>query len=201
MAQVPELVGELVRLRQIVASDAERAWELVQDPETRRVTGTTEEFAREEIERWTASVADLPGRYDFAITSAVTRDDEYVSEEMLGEIILYDIDEQAGSVNLRLNMLTNYRGRGYGRDAIDEVLRFAFAAAPDGLGLNRVQLDVLSINPRAQMLYESLGFVTEGRLRSAHRDETGFCDVVIMSILVSEYAHADFHLGEREPVQ
>lgn len=196
MAHAPELLGELVRLRQIVGADAERAWELAQDPVARQATGATAEFTLEQMEQWTASVADLPGRYDFAITSAVTRDDEYVSEEMLGEIVLYAIDEQIRSANLRLNMLTNYRGRGYGRDAIDGVLRFAFA--PEGLGLHRVQLDVLSINPRAQMLYESLGFVEEGRLRDAHHDGAAFCDVIVMSILAAEYlGPAD----QDEPVQ
>lgn len=188
MAHAPELLGELVRLRQIVGADAERAWELAQDPVARQATGATTESTLEQMEQWTASVADLPGRYDFAITSAVTRDDEYVSEEMLGEIVLYEIDDQIRSAGLRLNMLTNYRGRGYGRDAIDEVLRFAFAAAPDGLGLHRIQLDVLSINPRAQMLYESLGFVQEGRLRDAHHDGEAFCDVIVMSILAAEYS-------------
>ncbi len=188
-AAAPDLVGELVRLRQLAPSDIERAWELLQDSETRRVIGATQEFSKEEIEQWLSTVAELPDRHDFAITSAVSRDDEYVSEEMLGEIVLYEIDQEHRSASLRLNMLPNYRGRGYGREAIDEVLQFSFAAAPHGLGLNRVQLDLLSINPRAHMLYESMGFVSEARLREAHRLGEDFCDVIIMSILAAEFEH------------
>lgn len=189
MSPAPELVGELVRLRQLAPSDLERSWELTQDPETRRVTGATQQYSLAEIEEWIANIPDLADRFDFAITSAVSREDEYVSEEMLGEIVLYDIDTEHASASLRLNMLPNYRGRGYGREAIDEVLQFAFAAAPQGLGLNRVQLDLLSINPRAHMLYESMGFTSEGQLREAHRTEGDFCDVIVMSILATEFQH------------
>lgn len=48
-------------------------------------------------------------------------------------------------------------------------------------------LDVLAINPRAVMLYESLGFREEGRLRDAYRDGDGWCDGIVMSILSDEF--------------
>lgn len=185
MVRGPELAGELVRLRPFVESDAERAWELVQDPEGLRLTGTTASFTREQIAAWVRDVSERPGRYDWAITSAVRRDGELVSDEMLGEIVLNEIDEDARSANLRLNMLPNYRGRGYGREAIRLVLGHAFAA--DGLGLHRVSLDVLDINPRAQMLYESIGFTVEGRLREVYRDGDRWTDAIVMSILEHEW--------------
>nr|MCH1933015.1 GNAT family N-acetyltransferase [Shewanella shenzhenensis] len=82
-------------------------------------------------------------------------DGELVSDELIGEIVLKDLDPVARSANLRLQMLPDYRGRGYGREAIEEVLRFAFRGWPgdDGPRLHRVGLDVLSINPRAKALY------------------------------------------------
>lgn len=185
MARGPELAGELVRLRPFVDSDAERAWELVQDPVGLRLTGTTASFTREQIAAWVRDVPERPGRYDWAITSGVRRDGELVSDEMLGEIVLNDLDDDALSANLRLNMLPNYRGRGYGREAIHLVLGHAFAA--DGLGLHRVSLDVLDINPRAQMLYESIGFTVEGRLREVYRDGDRWTDAIVMSILEHEW--------------
>ncbi|MBD9699955.1 GNAT family N-acetyltransferase [Flavimobilis sp. GY10621] len=185
MVRGPELAGELVRLRPFVESDAERAWELVQDTEGLRLTGTTASFTREQIAAWVRDVPERPGRYDWAITSGVRRDGELVSDEMLGEIVLNDLDDDALSANLRLNMLPNYRGRGYGREAIRLVLGHAFAA--DGLGLHRVSLDVLDINPRAQMLYESIGFTVEGRLREVYRDGDRWTDAIVMSILEHEW--------------
>lgn len=187
MTRGPELLGELVRLRPIEARDADRMWESLQDAEAMRLTGTTEDFTPEQIEEWARTVSDREGRYDWAITPAAVRDGHPVSEEMIGEIVLNDLDEHARSANIRLALLPNYRGRGYGRDAIAQVLRCAFAEGEDGLGLHRVSLDVLSINPRAQMLYESLGFRVEGRLRDVYLDGAQYCDAIVMAILEDEY--------------
>ncbi|NNU28809.1 GNAT family N-acetyltransferase [Isoptericola sp. JC619] len=183
----PVLPGEMVRLRPIQAPDAERLWESLHDPEGMRLTGTTASFTRQQIDDWAATVADRDGRFDWAITPAAMRDGELVSDDLIGEIVLNDIDPVSRSANLRLQMLPDYRGRGYGREAIEHVLRFAFDDGPDGLRLHRVGLDVLSINPRAKALYASLGFVEEGRLRDAYRDGDDWADAIVMGILEDEY--------------
>lgn len=194
MTRGPVVLGEMVRLRPIEARDADRMWESLQDPEANRLTGTTETFTRDQIDEWVATVSDRDGRYDWAITPGAVRDGQPVSDELIGEIVLNDLDEHARSANLRLALLPNYRGRGYGREAIFEVLRFAFEGATDvdgvrheGPRLHRVSLDVLSINPRARMLYESLGFREEGRLRDVYRDGDGWADATVMSILEDEF--------------
>ncbi|MBL0887650.1 GNAT family N-acetyltransferase [Myceligenerans indicum] len=190
MTRGPELRGELVRLRPIEPRDADRLWEGVQDPEGMRLTGTTATFTREQIDKWAATVSDRPGRFDWAIVPAAMRDGVPVSDELIGEIVLNGIDVDARSANLRLQMLPNYRGRGYGREAIEEVLRFAFVGGPEHPGphLHRVGLDVLSINPRAKALYESLGFREEGRLRDVYPDGQGWSDAYVMSVLEDEYS-------------
>ncbi|ACZ31407.1 GCN5-related N-acetyltransferase [Xylanimonas cellulosilytica DSM 15894] len=193
MTRGPELHGEMVRLRPIEARDAERLWESVTDPVGRRLTGTTATFTRPQIDEWAATISDRPGRYDWAVTPGAVRGGAPVSDLLLGEIVLNDIDEAARSASLRVQFLPDYRGRGYGREAISLVLRFAFDGVrvdgefEPGLGLHRVSLDVLSINPRAKALYESLGFRQEGRLRDAHRDGDGWVDVDVMSILEDEF--------------
>lgn len=192
MTRGPVLPGELVRLRPMEARDAARLWEAIQDPEGRRLTGTTREFTRAEVEEWTATVSDRPGRFDWAIVPAAVRNGVPVSDELIGEIVLNDVDDVARSATLRLQMLPNYRGRGYGREAIEAVLRFAFTGVPEhpGPGLHRVSLRVLSINPRAKALYESLGFREEGRLRDVCRDGAAWADAHVMSILEDEYSAA-----------
>ncbi|MEK8228264.1 GNAT family N-acetyltransferase [Oerskovia sp. M15] len=69
MTRGPELYGEMMRLRPIEARDAERMWESLQDPESMRLTGTTAEFTREQIDEWAATVSDRDGRFDWAVTS------------------------------------------------------------------------------------------------------------------------------------
>ena len=176
---VEALQGELVRLRPIRAEDADGMWESVSDPEGRRLTGTTQAFTREQVERWCATVAAAPGRVDLAVTAGG-------SDEYLGEIVLNEIDPVVRSANLRLAMRPAYRGRGYGTEAIWLMLGLAF----DTLGLHRVGLDVLATNARAKSLYENLGFVAEGRLRDAARDGDRFCDLVVMGLLEEEYRAA-----------
>ncbi|WP_418276351.1 GNAT family N-acetyltransferase [Isoptericola jiangsuensis] len=185
----PVLTGEMMRLRAIEARDAARIWESRRDPEGMRLTGTTTSFTRAQVDDWAATIADREGRYDWAITPSAVRDGALVSDELIGEIVLDDMDLVARSATLRLQMLPDYRGRGYGQEAIVEVLRFAFDVprADGGLRLHRVSLDVLSINPRAKALYASLGFVEEGRLRDAYRDGDDWADAIVMSILEDEF--------------
>lgn len=177
----PTLQGEMLTLRPIRVDDAQALWESVSDPEGMRLTGTTRRFTLEEARDWCANVGELPGRVDLAIT--LVGHDEY-----LGEIVLDDIDEHLQSASLRLAMRPGYRGRGYGTEAIELVLGFAF----DGLGLHRVGLDVLAINPRAQALYENLGFRVEGRRRDAYRDGERWCDAIDMGLLEDEYRAGQF---------
>lgn len=187
MSRGPELVGELVRLRPIEARDADRLWESLQDPESMRLTGTTRTFSRSEIDEWARTISDQESRFDFAMTSLMPTPTGEVSDDLIGEIVINDIDAATHSANIRLQSLPAYRGRGYGREALELILGFVFAPEPEGVGLHRLSLDVLSINPRARMLYESLGFVLEGTLRDAALDGDSYCDVHVMSLLDQDY--------------
>ncbi|WP_225753756.1 GNAT family N-acetyltransferase [Actinotalea sp. Marseille-Q4924] len=179
----PTLQGELVVLRPVAARDAAAMWEMVNDPEGRRLTGTVVEHTREQTDAWCATVSGREGRIDLAIT-------QHDSDEFLGEIVLMDIDEHDANASLRMSMRPGQRGRGFGGEAIGLVLEHAFASPPHGLGLHRVALDVLEINPRARMLYESHGFEVEGRLREVHRDGEFWTDVIVMAILEDDYRAA-----------
>ncbi len=182
------LAGELVRLRPLEQRDADNLFEAVVDPETRRLTGTTQSFTKEGIVDWIAHVNAAPDRFDFAMTSLMPDADGTVSDELIGEIVLNDYDPVLRCANVRLQSLAGFRGRGYGGEAMALVMKFGFTPAPLGLGLHRLELDVLSINPRAKMLYENLGFVQEGVARDAALDGEAYCDVITMSILADEYA-------------
>lgn len=174
--QKPTLQGEMIVLRPVRADDADAMWDMLADPEGNRLTGTTRTFTREEVEAWCASRETAEGRYDFAVTANG-------SDEYRGEIVLNDLDEDVRCAGLRLSMRPAYRGRGYGTEAIELVLGFAF----EGLGMHRVELEALSINTRAVSLYENIGFRVEGRRRDGYRDGDGWCDAIVMSMLEDEY--------------
>ncbi|MDM8518725.1 GNAT family protein [Anaerolineales bacterium HSG6] len=74
-------------------------------------------------------------------------------------------------------------GQGYGQEAIERLVEFAFKQ----LNLNRIYLRVDAHHPAAKRCYEKSGFVEEGRLRSAGFRHGQFHDQFVMSILRSEY--------------
>lgn len=74
-------------------------------------------------------------------------------------------------------------GKGYGSDAMNLILGFAFLE----LNLHRVNLITFSINPRAIRSYEKVGFVHEGVIRQAMNRYGKRGDLVSMGILRDEW--------------
>jgi RimJ/RimL family protein N-acetyltransferase len=77
----------------------------------------------------------------------------------------------------------DYWGKGYGTDAMQVVLRYAFCQ----LNLHRVSLSVFDYNPRAIRSYEKAGFVREGVEPQFLEREGKRWDVILMGILRSEW--------------
>jgi RimJ/RimL family protein N-acetyltransferase len=77
----------------------------------------------------------------------------------------------------------NYWGKGYGTDATQVILRYAFLE----LNLQRVELWVYSYNPRAVRTYEKVGFKHEGTRRKAVFRDGEYIDVLLMGILLEEW--------------
>lgn len=175
----PTLTGELVVLRPLRPADADALWELVTDPEGRRLTGDHSEPDRAWVDARCAG--DVP-EDALALAVCTTLDDQLV-----GEVRLDDLDPVDAHATFRMSMRTGHRGRGLGTEAISLTLDHAFAPRPAGLGLHRVGLGVLGINQRARMLYENHGFVEEGRLREVHRAGGFWTDVICMGILEDDY--------------
>jgi len=73
----------------------------------------------------------------------------------------------------------DYWGQGYGTEAVQQALSFAF----DELGLHRVTLDVLAANPRALRAYQKAGFVIEGRIRRRNNYGGKRIDDICMGIV------------------
>ncbi|HKZ70991.1 MAG TPA: GNAT family protein [Anaerolineales bacterium] len=74
-------------------------------------------------------------------------------------------------------------GKGYGTDAVQVILRYAFTE----LNLWRVSLSVLATNARAIRAYEKCGFVLEGRVRGLAHIDGERIDEVFMGILREEW--------------
>ncbi|WP_405140991.1 GNAT family N-acetyltransferase [Sphaerisporangium sp. NBC_01403] len=173
----PTFTGKRVVLRPAGPEHADGLWELVRDPETRRLTGSHGEFNEQATKLWYATRAEHDDRLDLAICDAA--DGSYV-----GEIVLNELDTGNMSCNLRIALVgPRVYGKGYGTEATRLVLAHAF----ETVGLHRISLEVFAFNARAHRVYEKVGFVKEGVLRDALRWDGEWHDAIVMSVLASDW--------------
>ena len=108
--------------------------------------------------------------------------------ERTGFVILQGCKNPQRSVELKRIVLQHLgQGQGHGRACLRVLKAMAFR----DLKAHRFWLDVKSLNQRALALYESEGFVEEGRLRESVRitidGADGYDSLVVMSLLDREY--------------
>ena len=103
---------------------------------------------------------------------------------MIGFVELDGIQwtHQTGYIGIALGD-REYWGKGYGREAMKLILKFAFHE----LNLHRVQLSVFSYNERAISLYRKLGFVQEGVLREYLSRDGQRHDMLYFGLLQQEW--------------
>lgn len=119
-----------------------------------------------------------PARHHFAIRAL---DDD----RLLGDIeleVIHNWGSRDAFVGLALGDRNDW-GRGYGTDAMQVMLRFAFTE----VNLRRVTLSVFEYNPRGIRSYEKAGFQHEGRLRGALLRDGKRWDMLYMGILRDDW--------------
>ena len=77
------------------------------------------------------------------------------------------------------------RGKGYGRDTVMAVMRYAF----DELGLERLDGDIIEFNEASHRLYVGkCGWKEEGRQRRWHFRQGRFWDRILVGVTRQDYA-------------
>ena len=105
------------------------------------------------------------------------------SQRLIGSCQLHSINEIHRSAELQIRLgESEGRGHGYGTEAVQLLLDFAFK----DLNLRRVHVYVLGTNGRALRLYEKVGFVREGTLREAAHIDGRYVDIALLGILRDE---------------
>lgn len=104
-------------------------------------------------------------------------------DEYLGTISLKHIDQKNGNAEYAISMRKCALGTGASRFGSEELLRIAF----EEMGLNRVYLNVLVDNIRANKFYEKMGFVYEGTFKEHLYVNEKYCDLKWFAITKTEY--------------
>ncbi|WP_345620265.1 GNAT family protein [Streptomyces ziwulingensis] len=173
----PVLTGAKVVLRPFTAEDADLMWEIVRDPEVVRFTFEPDTaLTRERLHSWYGSRSTARDRLDLAVTDRLTG-------ELVGEVVLYDVDPHARSCVFRTLIGPGGRGRGLGTEATRLIVGHGFEQG----GLHRIELEVYGHNHRALRAYEKAGFVVEGVRREAALREGRWVDEVVMGVLEHEW--------------
>lgn len=102
----------------------------------------------------------------------------------VGYLILAGLEDKNETIEFR-RIVVSEKGKGFGRQA----LRLAKQIAFEELNAHRFWLDVVDTNKRARKLYESEGFITEGKWRECYKvkGKNERESLVFMSILKDEY--------------
>jgi RimJ/RimL family protein N-acetyltransferase len=128
---------------------------------------------------WAEKHLKEQGDHTYWFTIRAAEDDR-----LLGDIDLEVVSWAARDAFVGLGIgPRDFWGRGYGTEAMQLVLAYAFLE----LNLRRVTLDVFDYNPRAIRSYEKAGFRHEGRLRGALAREGKRRDLLFMSTLREEW--------------
>lgn len=103
---------------------------------------------------------------------------------LCGLVYLRDIDWISRHANFGIMIgRTDRQHRGLGRRALRLMLGHGF----DVLNLERIYLYVVQYNRNAISLYESFGFVTEGKLRNHVALNGSYHDLLVMGVLRGEF--------------
>lgn len=153
-------------------------------------------YGDEEIWHLTSWAAAPLSRHDaqmlFENRESSSTDDSFAVHlkdlsEPIGIISLMNISKANAAADLSVILgHPEHRGRGYGTEAIELILRYGF----EDMRLHRIGLTVFEFNTAAISVYRKLGFREEGRLRQAIKRGNTFYDVVLMGILDSEWRNA-----------
>lgn len=175
LADQAELRTEHLVLTQNGPDYFAEGWAALDDEDARRTTGTHQTFAADQVRNFLARLPGAADRADWVVLRAADR-------KYLGEIVLNELDEPNESMNFRISLIADGRGRGYGTEATRAVVKYGLRT----VGLHRISLTVHVDNPPGIRAYEKSGFVREGILRDAVFWDGERVDEIVMSVLATD---------------
>jgi RimJ/RimL family protein N-acetyltransferase len=105
--------------------------------------------------------------------------------KFIGQCLLRNFDHTSRTCELGISIGDRaYLGHGYGREAVELLVDFAFRLS----NMGKVWLTLSAANERARRSYAACGFVEEGRLRRHIWVGGAYDDLVYMGILRNEWA-------------
>jgi RimJ/RimL family protein N-acetyltransferase len=167
------IAGEHVILRAFEREDIERCYRWMNDPNIVRTLKSRYPIAFTNEAEWLeGAMSASQNERHFAIER---KDDR----SHIGNASIHDIDwvSRSGWFGLFIGEPTAWN-RGFGKDAIATLVRFAF----DEMNLVKLRIHVFDYNEKAKHVLQGHGFVQEGKLSRDFYREGTYHDIVILSV-------------------
>lgn len=147
------------------------------DPFVANTMFDREKFTLEKQTVWFKKTRNDDTRIQFIILDKKTK-------APIGAINLMHIDKVNGNCDWGYYIgEENFRMGGYAIEAEYLILKYAF----EQIGLHKVYCQTFAYNRKVISIHSKFGFATDGVLRQHFKSENGFEDVVVMSLLRSEF--------------
>lgn len=182
----PILVGEKVILRPFEEQDCEIMYRILNEPDLKKLTGsvTSDEEAyaapqpeeNEKIRQWYMTRNDQNNRLDLAVVYKE-------SNQVIGEVVFNEYNEETDNVNFRVLLSEASCNKGVGTEAVSMFIQYGM----EELELHKISLEVFSFNPRAERVYQKVGFNLEGIKREEFIYNQEYIDTKIYGLLRADY--------------
>jgi RimJ/RimL family protein N-acetyltransferase len=173
------LQGPRVRLRSTSREDLPRLCEFNNDLAVELASGGDPPLPQ--------SLARLQAEFDQDAAKGgrdATRFTIEADGKVIGACALFNVNATAQTCELGIGIGDkDYWGRGYGRESVTLLLRYAFRYH----NYHKVWLRVHGVNERAIRAYRACGFVEEGRQRAHVWCDGRYDDLVLMGILCEDW--------------
>jgi RimJ/RimL family protein N-acetyltransferase len=177
------IYGDRIRLRALKRDDLPLFVAWLNDPEVTEGLMHYLPFSDEDEEEWFDGMRKKPLE-ERPLVIEIPTDEGW---EPIGNCGIFGINWRIRMAEFGIVIgAKQHWNKGYGTDALATIIKHGF----DTLNLNRISLRVFENNPRAIRSYEKAGLVNEGRLRQGHFQNGKYEDVLLMSILRSEWKDA-----------
>ena len=175
------IYGECIRLRAIEREDIPRYVEWLNDPEVTAGLTMRLPMSISDETRWFEGLSNRPVEERPLSIDLKMPDGGWKHIGSVGLEGIEWMNRCAGfGIIIGEKLLWN---QGYGTEATHLMLKHGF----ETLNLNRIFLHVYENNPRAIHAYKKVGFVKEGLLRDAVYRNGCYINILLMSVLRSEW--------------
>ena len=156
-------------IRETIDSDISELYRIGTDQAVRKYIAPMQPTLEEEIVYTKAYVRHMYAFYDFGLWTVLEKD-AYGQERVIGRAGLFPSERLAGQIEMGYMIAPECQGNGYGKEAAETVLRYAFNV----LGLEEVHLFAEKENKASVKLAETLLIKVPGGQKEKWQDLAHF---------------------------